>query len=146
MECLIVATAVAESIPFQADGFIADNVHDALVELNPVWSLETNQNTFAPAVQVLVADWSVLYFEFRAVCRAADGSGRAGFKRSGVVYREGSDVLMQGPTWQADFTVRSHPLYNVSFVLGASDLIFGVVPAVSGLVKWSGSLHLRKVE
>ena len=145
MECLIVATTVAESVPFQADGFVSDNVHDALVELNPVWSLETNQNTFVPAVVVPVSDWSVLYFEFRAVCRSADGIGRAGFKRTGVVYKNTGAVLMQGPTWHAEFTSKSDKAYDVGFVLGASTLTLGVVPAVAGLVKWSGSLYVRSV-
>jgi hypothetical protein len=110
-----------------------------------VWTLETNQNTFVPAVTVPVSDWSVLYFEFWAVCRAADGSGRAGFKRSGVIYKEGGTVLMQGPNWHTDFTSKSEKSYDVSFILGTSNITLGVIPAISGLVRWSGSLNVRTI-
>jgi hypothetical protein len=110
-----------------------------------VWTLETNQNTFVTAVTVPVTDWSVLYFEFWAVCRSADSLNRAGFKRSGLVYKNGGAVLMQGPTWHTDFTSKSDKLYDVGFILGASDLTLGVIPATSDLVKWSGTLFVRTV-
>jgi hypothetical protein len=110
-----------------------------------VWNVETNQNTFVPAVTFPVSDWSVLYFEFWAVFRSEDGLARGGFKRSGVVYKNDGTVLMQGPTWHTDFTSKSDKNYDVSFILGSNNITLGVISATSNTVRWSGTLTTRTV-
>src|SRR5690606_9127653 len=57
--------------------------------------VETSSTSFETAVVVPIDDPSVVKIEFVATAREADGSNRASFKRSGVFYRQASNVQVQ---------------------------------------------------
>lgn len=109
------------------------------------WTLETNAAEFTPAVVIPVNDFSVIYFEFHAVARAADGTSRAGFRRSGVVYREGGAVILQNASWHTEFTSKSLPAYNVGYTEGASTFTLNVLPPTANSIRWSGLILVHGV-
>lgn len=109
------------------------------------FSLVTADNTPQPLLAIPINQNSVMKVQITVFARAADGSGRAVFTRTGLFYRENSNVQIQRE-WQTDFTDKSDVNYNVSYSLGVSQLQINVKSAVSTDTYWTGHIILEALE
>jgi hypothetical protein len=107
--------------------------------------VETNANTFQTCYTINIPDPSVNSVEFEVIARKTDGTDRACFKRSMVVYCQSSSAQLQGSGWQSDFTVKSSNGFNVSYTLGTSSITFNVKSPTSDNYRWSGSIRLQSI-
>lgn len=107
--------------------------------------LETQTTTPSIAYAVTIPQASVFRVEFRALGRVSDGTDRASFVRSGVFYRESSNVLALSPTWQADETLKSNPAFNISYNLGVSLLNLMVTAPSPTLTQWTGRVTVESL-
>lgn len=107
--------------------------------------LETNANTLQTAYALNIANPETVRFTFEATARATDGSGRAMFIRSGLAYRESSNVQLQSGTWQTDNTIKSDNGFSVGFTLGVSSITFTVKAATAANTHWTGRVLVQRV-
>lgn len=106
------------------------------------FALKTESSTPQNIIVIPIADLSSVRVEFTVSCRYADGTNRASFKRSGLFYRESSNVQIEDK-WQSDHTVRSNPGINVSYVLGVNTLTIRVKSHNSDPVFWTGHVKIE---
>lgn len=109
------------------------------------FSLLTQDSTSLPLLAVPINQNSVVKVQVTVFARAADGSGRAVFTRTGLFYRENSNVQIQRE-WQTDFTDKSDVNYNVSYSLGVNQLQINVKSAVSTDTYWTGNITIEALE
>ena len=107
--------------------------------------VETNASSPQIAISYSLPDPCVAMVEFSATARAADGSSRATFKRSGLFYRQASNVQIQAPGWQSDLTLKSVAGYNVTYSLVVGDVNFNVKSPTSDSVRWTGYLRIQVI-
>lgn len=107
--------------------------------------LETNVDTLQTAYSLQIANPEVVRFTFEVTARAVDGSGRATFVRTGLAYRESSNVQLQGGIWETDNTIKSDNAYSVAYQLGVSSITFRVKSAVSSETHWTGRVIVQRV-
>lgn len=105
--------------------------------------LETNSNGFSNAYVIPISDPSVVTVQLMVTGRQADGNARCSFKRTGVFYREGSNVQAQGG-WQSDYTIKSNNTMGVDYVMTATALIIRVRPATYNNTRWSGQVIIQE--
>lgn len=105
--------------------------------------LETDSTGFATAYVIPIADPSMVTVQIAVSGRQADGGARCSFKRSGLFYRESSNVQAQGG-WQSDFTVKSNNQMNIDYVMTSSALIIRVKPATGNNTRWSGQVVIQE--
>jgi len=109
------------------------------------FSLTTAANTPQPLIAVPINQNSVVKVQITVFARAADGSGRAIFTRTGLFYRENSNVQIQRE-WQTDFTDKSDMNYNISYTLGVNQVQINVKSAVSTDTYWTGHIQIEALE
>ncbi len=109
------------------------------------WSLTTSSTSYVTAISIPIDDNSVVKVEFDAVCRVHDGSERAAFKRMGLFFRESSNVQQQG-LWHSLYTEKSALGFDVSYVLGVSDLFIRVRSAKSDNTFWTGHVKIEAIK
>lgn len=105
--------------------------------------VETNSTGFSTAYVIPIADPSVVNVQVTVTGRQADGSARCSFKRTGLFYRESSNVQVEG-RWQSDFTIKSNNQMNIDYVMTPSALIIRVKPASSDNTRWSGEVTIQE--
>lgn len=108
------------------------------------YSLSTNSTSAQSAFSIPIAQNTVVKVEFTAIARQANGTGRAVFKRTGIFYREGSNVQIQR-FWQTDITEKSDSNFNVTYSLGVGDLGLNVKSAVGTETYWTGHVKIEAV-
>jgi len=109
------------------------------------FSVITNSNTNEVIYTIPINQNSVVKVEINILGRISDGSGRAAFKRSGLFYRQGSNVQAQR-VWQTDFTDKSDNGFNVSYTMGVSELVVYVKSAAITTTYWTGSVQIEALE
>lgn len=109
------------------------------------FSLKTSAATSQVLYAVPINNNSVVKVEISVVGRISDGSGRAAFKRTGLFYREMSNVQAQR-IWQTDFTDKSDPAFDISYTVGVNTLTISVKSSVSTDTYWTGSVKIESVE
>lgn len=109
------------------------------------YSLATNSLVNEVAYSIPIAQNSAVKIEFHATCRVSDGTGRASFKRSGLFFRELSNVQIQR-FWQTDFTEKSSADFNVSYVMGVNEVTMYVKSATATSTYWTGHVKIEAVE
>lgn len=102
------------------------------------WAMTTNTLAPSMAYAVAIPDSTVCRVEFVAIGRSADGTARAMFKRTGLFYREGGNVQIQGPIWLSDQTVKSDTNLDCGYVMGVSTLTLNVKSSVGDPTFWTG--------
>lgn len=108
------------------------------------FSLTTNSAISEVVYSIPIPQNSIIMVELSAVGRVSDGSGRAAFKRTGLFYRENSNVQAQR-TWQTDFTDKSDPNFDVSYTMSVNELTIYVKSSVITTTYWTGSVKLEAV-
>lgn len=108
------------------------------------FSLITNSTTNEVVYSIPISQNSVVKVEFSAVGRMSDGSNRAAFKRTGLFYREASNVQAQR-TWQTDFTDKSSPGFDVSYTMSVNELTIYVKSSAITTTYWTGSVKIESV-
>lgn len=108
------------------------------------WGAVTASSGFEVCYTLAISDFSVVSFEFSAIARKVDGTARASFKRSGLVYKESSNVIMQGTTWQSDFTIKSDTNFDIDYELTSNSLILKIKSSDSSPTEWSGSIIVEE--
>jgi len=120
---------------FEQKSHISDEASGRQVE---TFYLETNSTAAAPAYVIPLLDPQVAKVEFVVTGRlASDASQCCSFKRSGLFYREASNVQTQGG-WQSDFTMKANANMKVDYVMSAGALTLRVTPHSAALMKWTG--------
>jgi len=108
------------------------------------YSLTTNSSTPEVAFSVPINQNSAVKIEFHTIGRISDGSGRSAFKRTGLFFREVSNVQIQR-FWQTDLTEKSNANFNVSYTMGVNEVTF-YVKSSSGLpTYWTGHVIIEAV-
>lgn len=105
--------------------------------------LTTSNAIFNPLVGFNMENNSILRITIEVMARQSDGLGRAAFTRTALFYKEGGNVLIQGPSWQSDFTAISDPGFEFNFTLGVSSILFSVKSASSVQTFWSGNTKIE---
>lgn len=108
------------------------------------WSVATNANTPQPAFSIPITQNTAVKIEFQAIGRAADGSGRAAFKRIGLFYREASNVQIQR-FWQTEFTEKSDSGFDVSYTMGVNEVTMYVKSSTATSTYWTGHVKIEAV-
>lgn len=108
------------------------------------WSVATNANTPQTAFSIPISQNTAVKIEFQAIGRAADGSGRAAFKRIGLFYREASNVQIQR-FWQTEFTEKSDSGFDVSYVMGVNEVTMYVKSSTATSTYWTGHVKIEAV-
>jgi hypothetical protein len=107
--------------------------------------VETNSSAPQVCYALPIEDPSVYSVQIQFTARTTDGTKRAAFTRSMLVYRESSSVQIQGLGWQSDLTVKSDLDFNVSYLLTASAIIFKVKAPTIDQCQWTGAIRLQAV-
>lgn len=108
------------------------------------FALISTSATSVPAYSVTVADQSVVRVEFTVTARQADGSERAMFKRTGVFFRESSNVQIL-KDWLSDQTLKSHLDFNVDYTMGVGNVTFTVKNAHAVSTYWHGHVKIEAI-
>ena len=108
------------------------------------FSVITNSATPEVAFSVPIEQNTAVKIEFSAIGRISNGSGRAGFKRIGLFYRENSNVQIQR-YWQTEFTEKSDPGFNVSYSMGVNEVIMYVKSSTGTETYWTGHVKIESV-
>lgn len=108
------------------------------------WGAVTASSSFEICYVLSVSDFSVVSFEFSAIARKIDGTARASFKRSGLIYRESSNVTMQGLTWQSDLTIKSNINFDIDYELTSNSLILKIKSSDPLPTEWFGSIIIEE--
>lgn len=108
------------------------------------YSVKTTSTTPQVAKSIPMAQNTMLKVEFTAIGRLADGTGRAVFKRTGVFFREGSNIQILR-FWQTDVTEKTSPDFNVTYTLGVNELVLNVKSASGQETYWTGSVKIEAV-
>lgn len=119
-------------------GFIGSGIRQE------TFSLITNSAVSEVAYSIPIPQNSIMKVKFSAVGRMSDGSARAAFERTGLFYRENSNVQAQR-TWQTDFTDKSDPNFDVSYSMSVNELIIYVKSSAITTTYWTGSIKLEAV-
>lgn len=109
------------------------------------WTVNTATPSYVQAYSVTLSDPSVVRFDFVAMANQDDGTGRASFTRSGVIYRSSSNVQIEGQTWQSNHTVKSNNGFNVTYQLTPTAIIFKVKAPTGSDVTWMGHIIVEEL-
>lgn len=109
------------------------------------FSLLTQDSTPLPLISVPINQNSVMKVQITVIARLADGTGRAVFTRTGLFYRENSNVQAQR-TWQTDFTDKSDPAFDIGYSMGVGTLTINVKSSVVADTYWTGHVQLEALE
>lgn len=105
--------------------------------------LETNSSGFSNAYVIPISDPSVVTVQIMITGRQSDGNNRCSFKRTGVFYREASNVQAQGH-WQSDYTIKSNNAMGLDYIMTSTALIIRVKPATNSNTRWSGQIVIQE--
>lgn len=109
------------------------------------FSLVTSVNTNQILYSVPINQNSVVRVRINVLGRISDGSGRAAFERTGLFFRESSNVQVQR-TWQTDFTDKSDPAFDISYTMTVDHLIISVKSSVNTNTYWTGHIQFEALE
>jgi hypothetical protein len=107
------------------------------------FALTTNTNLPSNLYSIVLTNGSVAKITLEVTGRQSDGTERCSFTRSGLFYKEGGNVQLQGPAWQSDFTSKSNSSFNISYSLGTSTLILNVKAANTMATYWTGNIKIE---
>jgi hypothetical protein len=97
---------------------------------NNIWSLTlSNAQTARVTIEVMG--------------RQGDGTQRCLFKRTGLFYKQGGNVQIQGPTWASDNTMSSTPNFGVSFNMNVTDVNITVKNSSANTTYWVGKVEYQ---
>lgn len=109
------------------------------------FALTSDQPALVPCYAITMTNGSVVRVKFTVTARQSDGSQRASFTRSGLFYKEGGNVLVEGHDWASDFTVKSVNGFDIGYTLGTTDITFQVQNANSIDTYWSGHVEIESI-
>jgi hypothetical protein len=109
------------------------------------FALQSLDDHFVLAYEIVIDNPSVVRVEVVLTARQANGFNRAMFKRTGLFYREGGNVQIQGVTWISDQTEKSHKGYDIGYVMGISTLSIMVKNANTNLTNWTGHIKIEEI-
>jgi hypothetical protein len=107
------------------------------------FALTTNSTVTSNLYGITLTNGSVVKVTLEVTGRQSDGSERCSFARSGLFYKQGGNVMIQGPTWQSDFSAKSNNLFNISYSLGVNTLSLNVKAANSMSTYWTGNIKIE---
>lgn len=107
------------------------------------FALTTNTSSPSNLYGIVLTNGSVAKVTLEVTGRQSDGTARCSFTRSGLFYKEGGNVALQGPVWQSDFSSKSNSLFNVSYVLGTNTISLKVSAASNVETYWTGNIKIE---
>jgi hypothetical protein len=107
------------------------------------FAMESNSTSFNPVYQIFIPNPSIVRVEVTVIARQQIGGKRAMFKRTGLFYREGGNVQIEGDTWISTETVKNDNLFDIGYTKGVSTLDINVKNAENSTTKWTGHITLE---
>jgi hypothetical protein len=101
---------------------------------------DTNLNTI---YSLVLTNGSVAKVTLEVTGRQSDGTERCSFTKSALFYKEGGNIMIQGVTWQSDFTAKSNSLFDVKYTLGVSTVLFKVKAVNATDTYWTGNTKIE---
>lgn len=99
----------------------------------------TDSNVFETLVDIPVPLNASIRIKFGVLAKSADDSHHAMFERLGHFYRVDGAVQAQS-FWETSATDKSHPGFDVDYVLGADKVTLRLKSPVTDEVVWSGQV------
>lgn len=109
------------------------------------FSLVTNANTLQPLYSIPVTNLSLVKIRITVFARMSDGSARAAFTRTGLFYRENSNVQAVN-FWQTDFTEKSDPNFDIAYNLTVNEIQIRVKSSAITETFWTGHIQIESME
>lgn len=107
------------------------------------FAMTTSDTLYNDAYALTLANNSIVKVTIQMTARQSDGQARASFTRSGLFYKEGGNVLLQGIKWQSDFTAKSDNLFDIKYTLGTNSIVFKVRAADVMDTYWTGNIQVE---
>lgn len=102
----------------------------------------TGSNSNGPVLEL--PDNSAVLVKSRVVGVKSDGSDRAGYERTAVIYRDGGGATIQGSVG-APFTEESNATWNSTIIVGSNQFAPQVAGDTSTTVNWRGILEVVSI-
>ena len=109
------------------------------------FALTSDASSLVPSYAINMTDGQVARVKFQVTARQSDGAERASFTRSMLVYKQGGNVLVEGPGWTSDFTIKSDNAFDIGYTLGTSTITFNVQNANAIDTYWAGHVEMEFV-
>jgi hypothetical protein len=106
------------------------------------FALYTDSLTSQIAYSITLPNPCVVRVEYIVVGRSDDGTKRCTFKRTGLFYRQLSNVQSQG-TWLSDQTIKNDNNLDVGYSLTATDLNLTVKAGTTDVIYWTGHVNIE---
>jgi hypothetical protein len=110
------------------------------------FAVTTNDTNLNNIYSLLLQDGSAVKVTFEVTGRQGDGAQRTSFTRSALFYKEGGNVLIEGATWQSDFTAKSTPAFDIKYTLGINTVTFKVRAANASATYWIGNIKIEALK
>jgi len=107
------------------------------------FAMTTSNTSYNDAYALTLTNNSIVKVTIQMTGRQSDGQARASFTRSGLFYKEGGNVLLQGKAWQSDFTSKSDSLFDIKYTLGTNSIVFKVKAANTMDTYWTGNIQVE---
>jgi hypothetical protein len=107
------------------------------------FGLESSTDLLTPIYEIMIPNPSVVRIEVVVIARQSIGGERAMFKRTGLFFREGGNVQIEGGTWLSDQTIKSNNTFDIGYIMGTSSLNISVKNANNILTKWTGHVKIE---
>lgn len=107
------------------------------------FALTTNTDSLSNLYSLVFTDESVAKVTIEVTGRQSDGAERCSFTRSGLFYKQGGDVMIEGLNWQSDFTAKSNSLFDIKYTLGTNDLSISIKSVSSISTYWTGNIKIE---
>lgn len=118
-------------------GYADSGLRKVTISVNSTSSSATN------IFDISIPDNKLCSVKFHVIGRQSDGTQRCAFTRTGLFYRQGSNVLIEGSNWQSDLTIRSTTNFTVSNNLGVSTLSLRVRNSSGNTTYWVGYVEYQ---
>ena len=108
------------------------------------FSLNVSNTDYNNAYSVHIMDGETVKVNIDVVAQHADGIERACYIRSGIFYRQGSMIKVQGGL-QSDFTMESNIAFNIDYIFEDNKAKFRVRNAFPVQTFWTGYVQVDYV-
>ena len=112
----------------------------------PVRFLLTTDDDLYHEIEIIpIPEDTVFLLEAQALARRSDGgSGRAGYSRRALIYREAGLAIMEGPV-NTDLTRESNTTWDVTIRVSGSNVLIVARGAAGQTVDWKMSYTFEEV-
>jgi hypothetical protein len=108
-------------------------------------SFTSNNDSYQTIYSVQIHDPSTCKLKIELHARQNDGLQRASFTRTGVFYRNNSNVQAQ-EFWQSDFTYKTNNSFNIRYILTGNEVEVQVKTPNNTVTYWTGHATVEMLD